>query len=138
MEDVRCPTREEILAAKDLKQEYVPVPEWGGRVLVRELTGAERDEYEQSLMDTKKVGRNTIVKPNFFNAKARMVVKCLIDEEGKRLFSDRDAGVLGTKGGSVLSRLVDIIQRLSGMTQEDIEELEKNSESGQSEDSLSD
>ena len=45
-------TRDEILGADDLKTESVKVPEWGGTVLVRELTGAERDEWEASVVKT--------------------------------------------------------------------------------------
>ena len=44
--------REAILAAEDLPRELVEVPEWGGAVYVRALTGAERDQFEAS-----KIGR---------------------------------------------------------------------------------
>ncbi len=38
-------TGEEILGADDLPTEVVPVPEWDGTVIVRTLTGAERDHW---------------------------------------------------------------------------------------------
>ena len=39
-----------ILAAEDLKTETVAVPEWGGEVRVRTLTGTERDAFESGLV----------------------------------------------------------------------------------------
>jgi hypothetical protein len=39
-------TRDSILNAKDLKKELVKVPEWGGEVYVRCMTGSERDAFE--------------------------------------------------------------------------------------------
>ena len=39
-------TRDEILESEDLATETVSVPEWGGSVIVRALTGTERDAYE--------------------------------------------------------------------------------------------
>ena len=41
--------RETILNANDIKTEEVNVPEWGGVVLVKSLTGSEKDKYEQSI-----------------------------------------------------------------------------------------
>ena len=42
-------TRDQILAVSDIQTEEVHVPEWGGTVLVRGLTGAERDEFEAGM-----------------------------------------------------------------------------------------
>jgi len=44
-------TRDAILEAQDLQHEEVYIPEWGGSVRVRTLTGAERDAFEQSIVD---------------------------------------------------------------------------------------
>jgi hypothetical protein len=41
-------TRDAILQAPDLQGEDVAVPEWGGTVRVRGLSGAQRDAYEAS------------------------------------------------------------------------------------------
>jgi len=42
------------------------------------------------------------------------------------LFADADALELGQKSAAALVRVVDVARRLSGMTDEDVEELEKN------------
>ena len=121
-----------------LKQEVVEVPEWGGIVRVRELTADERDEYEQSLMEARRFGKKIEVKPNFKSAKAKIVCKCIIDEAGNRMLADKDVLWVGKKSSAVLNRLADVIQRLSGMMEKDLEDLEGNSGTGQSEDSSSD
>ena len=41
--------RAAILEAKDIPTETVPVPEWGGDVIVRGLTGDELDDYQGSI-----------------------------------------------------------------------------------------
>lgn len=45
-------TREAILSADDLPAETVDVPEWGGKVRIRTMTGSERDAFESSLIGT--------------------------------------------------------------------------------------
>ena len=42
-------SKEAILAADDLPREKVNVPEWGGEVLVRTMSGTDRDAFEASL-----------------------------------------------------------------------------------------
>ena len=123
-------SKEQVLGADDLKKESVSCPEWGGDLLVREPTAMEWDNYEQSLTQTEEVGKRIVVKGNFGNAKARLVVRCAIDESGKRLFTDEDADALGQKSATAIGRLFDVIERLGGVSQRAKERLEKNSEGG--------
>ncbi len=121
--------RDAILQAEDLQYEDVYVEEWGGAVRVRTLTGAERDAFEQSIVEQR--GKNT--KMNLRNIRAKLVALTVVDEDGQRLFSDKDARLLGEKSASALDKIFDVAQRLSGLRDEDVEELAKNSESDQSE-----
>ena len=116
-------TRDQILAAQDLKTEEVKVPEWGGSVRVRSLDGAERDEFEQQMLETR--GANTRV--NMRNSRARLVAASVVDEQGKTLFTPADVEKLGGKSAKALNRVFEVAQRLSGLTREDVEELAKNS-----------
>lgn len=125
-------TRDAILEAHDLPHEDVAVPEWGGTVRVRGLTGAERDAFEASVVGDR--GKTM----NMRNLRARLVAITIVDEDGKRLFSDADVVALGSKSGAALDRLFSVAQRLSGITHGDIEALEKNSDSDQSDGSTSD
>ncbi len=107
--------------ARQLPREEVPVPEWGGSVLVRKLQAAERDEFEQWVANCRKAGG---VAPN---VRARLVARALIDEEGQPLFGEADVALLGEKDADVLDRLFDVVQRISGMGLKAVEEAEKNS-----------
>lgn len=128
-------TRDQILAADDLPRELVEVPEWGGAVLVRTLTGAERDQFEAQVVEMR--GRK-IKSLNMANLRARLVSLCVVDEKGERLFTDADVKALGGKSAAALQRVFDVASRLSGLGEEDIEELEKNLDAGRNGDSGSD
>ena len=108
-----------IFAAKDIKIQLVSVPEWGGDVLVRGLTGHERDRFESTILDQR--GKKT--KIDLSNARARLVAMALIDNDGKLLFSDDEVGILGTKSAAALDRIYDVAAALSGISDEDIDEL---------------
>lgn len=114
--------REAILAVSDIQTEDVDVPEWGGTVRVKGLTGTERDAFEQSCVSG--TGKKATFKMN--NIRARLVAKTAIDENGALIFQEADVEVLGQKSGAALDRVFTVAQRLSGLTKEDIEELEKN------------
>jgi len=130
--------RDAILAAEDLPQEYVETPEWGGGVWIRCLTAAERDAFEAQQIQARVEGRKVTVTPDLQNAKARLVVRCIVDEAGKRLFADKDAVALGAKSAAVVDRLYTAARRLSGMAREDdLAELIKNSDADRTGDSSS-
>lgn len=123
-------SREAILRAEDLPREEVSVPEWGGSVLVRTLTGAERDRYEADIYDLKqKRGRASEVGFKD-NLRAKLVALAACDERGQRLFSDADVRALGAKSAKALERVWNVARRLAGLSGEDVEELEKNSAGG--------
>ena len=115
-------TREQILKADDLPTEDVEVPEWGGVVRVRALTGAERDALEAAVLDVR--GKN--VRVRLENARALIVAMSVVDEDGNRLFSDKDVKALGQKSAAALDRVASVAMRLAGLTKEDLEELTKN------------
>jgi len=115
-------SRDQILTAADGQSERVMVPEWGGEVIVRALTGAERDAFEAAL--TERRGRRVEVRLE--NVRARLVAMCAIDEQGGALFYPSDVELLGQKSAAALQRVFEVCQRLSGLTDQDVEELAKN------------
>lgn len=115
-------SREAILNVSDIKTEEVPVPEWGGVVLVKGLTGEQRNDYEMSLIQGK--GKNRDV--NMKNAVAKLVGLSIVDEDGKRIFTDADVEALGKKSGAALSRVQAVASKLSGLSDGDMDELTKN------------
>lgn len=119
-------TREQILEVVDLQQETVAVPEWGGEVMVRGLTGTERDAFEQDIVQLKRDGKRTSTEMDLHNVRAKLCVRCIVDENGERLFGDVDMEALGRKSATALSRVFEAAQRLSGLSDQDVEELAKN------------
>lgn len=115
--------KESILAAEDLRTEEVQVPEWGGSVYVRTLTGKERDAWEATLLDG--TGRNRRVKLD--NIRASLAAATICDAQGKQLFGPEDVAALGEKSALALDRVFEVAQRLNGLTGEDVEELVGNS-----------
>lgn len=124
-------SRDAILAVNDVQYEDVPVSEWGGTVRVKSLTGKERDALEASMI----VGKGKNANVNLNNLRAKLVARSIVDENGARIFSDDDITALGAKSAAALTRVYEVAQRLSGITQEDVDELTKNSETAPSDDS---
>jgi len=122
--------RDDILKAKDIDIQTIRVPEWGGDVGVKGLTGTERDKFEQSILDGKKVNLNSV--------RAKLCAAVICDEKGKRLFTDADVLELGKKSAKALNRIFEKAQEMNGLGPDDVEDLAKNSGVGQSDDSISD
>ena len=115
-------TKDQIFEAKDLVIEKVEVPEWGGDVFVRGMTGTERDSFESSVIDI----RGSSQKVNMSNIRAKLVSLSVCDEKGNRIFEDSDIIELGKKSAFALQRIFDVAQRLSGLSKEEMKALEKN------------
>lgn len=116
-------TKEQIINADDLKTEVVPVPEWGGEVIVRTMTGAAKDAYECSIIEFEG-GKAT---QNLQNIRAKLLAATLVDEAGNLLFSDKEVTTLGKKSAAALDRVFAVAQRLNAVTQQDLEALAKKS-----------
>jgi hypothetical protein len=110
--------RENILAADDLPREKVATDEWAPSgvpfVYVRGLTAAERDDYEQSLTERGPDG-TVRAKVRQQNLRAGFVARVIVDENGERVFTDKDVDALGGKNASVIDRIWDRARELSGM-----------------------
>jgi hypothetical protein len=123
-----------ILAADDLKSAEVPVPEWGGIVRVRMMTGTDRDALEQSMVLFNEDGTR---KPNVANYKAKLVAFTLVDEQGKRMFADDEIAHVAAKSAAVIDRIFEAAQKLNGWGEVALAEAGKNSVAGLSEGSTS-
>jgi hypothetical protein len=118
--------REQILAsAPVLEREAITIKEWGGKFYVREFTGMERDAWEQAIVE------------NRHNARAITVARCLVDEQGSRVFKDEDADSLALQSARILSRIADKARKLNKLGGDDVEIEKGNSEPGQVDSSTS-
>ena len=119
-------TRDAIFAANDLPTEVVPVPEWGGEgatLTVRRLTAAEF------------LALLAKVKADPDRAYAYWLVFTVVDDAGKRLFTEADAEALAGKSMQVIQRLFDAADRLNPTPKKDV--AAKNSQATHSDDSSS-
>lgn len=117
-------SKEAIFGADDRRYELVEVPEWGGTVRLRSLTGEERDRYEAGTF--KQVGNKQV--RDLRNIRARLVVLSVVDEQGAPMFDQNDVAALSRRSAAALDRLFEAACRLSGLSEDDVADLEGNSD----------
>ena len=117
-------SKAEILSAADLKTETIEVPEWGGAIIVRTMTGADRAAFQEAIGSTDAAGNR---QTNLHNILAKLCAITLVDEVGNRLFDESDIDLLAGKNGMVLDRVSAVVLRLNGMAADSLGEAEKNS-----------
>ena len=123
-------TKEEIISVVDISTEIVEVPEWGGAVAVREMTGLERDSFEQAMVKVAADGKR---EADLTNMRAKLCAACIVDQAtGDRLFSDADLQQLANKSAVALDRVFKAAQSINGMSADSVEDAAKNSPPAQS------
>jgi hypothetical protein len=105
-------TKDQIFESSDLKSVEVEVPEWGGSVLVRTMTGADRDAFETSMVTINPDGTRT---PEMKNLRAKLVALTVVDDANNRLFDVSDIPRLATKSSAALERVFDVAQKINGL-----------------------
>lgn len=131
--------KQDFLKGDELQKEKVVFDD-GSYVFVREMTGYERNMWEQSMYTKTKgpKGREDF-HSNLENYQAKLAVCTICDENGELIFDFSDYKELSKKiSAARLNKIVDVSYRLSRITEEDQEEMVKNSEGGQSNNSTSD
>lgn len=109
-------SRDAILGVTDLKPVRVEVPEWGGVVFVRPLSGAERDSLEAESVGAQGAAR-------VVGIRGRLAARTICDESGGRLFKDEDAPALGAKNAAALDRIVEAATKLNGLAPAEVQAL---------------
>jgi hypothetical protein len=112
-------TRDAILRVTDLQQKAVDVPEWGGQVLVRELTASEVEKIGFDMAD----GDGNVDKRRARGMMSRVVAWATIDQNGKRIFSEADVDALGQKSFKPVQRIANAVMQMSGMGAADEDDL---------------
>ncbi len=109
--------RAKLLTPIAVKSERVDLPEFGEGeyVMIHGLTAREYNRYQASLlnrefgMDRRKV----------LEQKERLLVRCIRDDEGSRIFSDEDVEALGEWPAEIQERVHEVALRLCGRMTED-------------------
>ena len=114
-------SREEILGASDIEVREIEVPEWGGTVLVRELTTTEVENF--SIRTSNPHGELDISKMP--GLRAEVVSWALVDEDGKQLMHKKDAEALQKRSHRIIDRLFNAILVMSDLREPDESEGEK-------------
>lgn len=117
-------SKKAILEAKDIKTKEVDVPEWGGSVCIRVISGADRDVFEQAYSEKKMDAFRT-----------RFLVLTICDEAGERIFTNEEVEALNKKSSKVLNKLFDEAWEFNAFTPAAVEALGNDSPSDQSDSS---
>lgn len=116
--------RDEILAKDDLPMEAVDCPEWtANKLFVRAMSGKQRAKVE-NLINSRKSDDKSLKDSS--GLREMLTCYCLCDEAGVRVFEDKDIDALGNKSGKVLDRIAMIAMTFNKLTEESLEEEEKN------------
>jgi hypothetical protein len=99
-------------------------------VYVRQMTGRERDHFEQSLIKENKNVEGGYEK-SLEDFRAKLSVCTVCDAEGKLIFQQNDYSVLSqSMSAARLEKIVNVAQKLNKISEEDKEGLVKNFEAG--------
>lgn len=121
----------ELTAKAKLREEEVHVGDVGP-LLVRELSGGDRDAYELSVL----VKKGKDYETNLKDVRAKLIQRSLIDPDtDKPMYGPDELAELNALPASIMTALFDACQRLNRFTKDDIEDLAKNSEGDPSDDS---
>lgn len=111
----------------------------GEFVYVRQMTGRERDNFEGSLLKKVTKGNEITYESSLVDFRAKLAVNTLCDKDGKSLLRPDDYETLSTNiSAAKLAHIVDEAQKLNKISEEDKEDMVKNSDGGQAADSSSD
>jgi hypothetical protein len=133
-------TREDLLKKDNLEVVEVDLGD-NVVVFVRQMTGHERDAFEQSLLVKKRdsKGNVTSIEQATEDFRAKLAVQTVCDESGALLFKRDDYLRLSMNiSAAKLEKIIDVAQKINGIGEKDREELIKNSEVGQADNSSSD
>lgn len=86
-------------------------PQLVGDVIVRGMGGKELSLFNESLFHGSGKKRRVVTT----NIQARMAVRCVVDADGVRMFTDEDAEWLGDLRADALAVIFKEIQQLSGL-----------------------
>lgn len=123
-QDRKVLSKKELLAtAGQFRRRWVDHPNGGG-VYVREMTAAERDRYEQWVMDVKFDDRGSFTgRPILEHARAKLCVLTMVDEANERYFADDELESLEQLGAAFVNDCFEAAQKLNGLTRQDMDEL---------------
>ena len=98
-------SRDDILKCIDERFKDVEVPEWGGTVRVRSLTGAQRSKLITSSKDA-----------TVEDWIERLVAATVCDDKGEPIFTHEDVKELKNKNSAALNRVFEVADDLNAVS----------------------
>lgn len=128
------------LLQKEVLERVKVVFDNGEFVFVKQMTGHERDNWEQTLVQEVKDAKGGITyERSLGDFRAKLAVATVCDEDGKATFLPEDYTLLSRNmSAKRLEKIVNVAQKLNAISEEDKEALVKNSVVGQADNSNSD
>jgi hypothetical protein len=115
-------TRDQFIGASPRTFRNVEV-EGLGKVRIRSITELERAKMEAPNY-TKK---GTINLDKLGDARCRLIVAAVVDGEGNPILTNNDVQFLRNKDSKIINQLAEAIGEHCGISEKDMEEIEKNS-----------
>ena len=109
-------TLDQIKNADDVKTLQVDIPEWGGHVTVKGMTGRLRSNLEQKVNSNAPHG----------DVKMMVVLSCTLDDKGDLLFSKDDKKWLVEKAAGPIEKIFESVCKLSGISDSAVDDAEGN------------
>tara|TARA_R110002012_G_scaffold120651_1_gene270058 strand:+ start:13669 stop:14010 length:342 start_codon:yes stop_codon:yes gene_type:complete len=109
-------TLDEIKSVDDIKTQTVQVPEWGGELLVKSMSGRLRSNLEQKVSSNAPHG----------DVKMMIVTACCVKDDGTPMFSTSDKKWLAEKAAAPLETIFEAACKMSGIGIDAAEEAEGN------------
>lgn len=125
-------TREDLLIRDNL--EIVEVDLDDSIVYVRQMTGHERDAFEQSLIIKRKDSKGNLIGVDQATEdfRAKLAVQVVCDANGNLLFKPTDYLKLSANiSAKKLEKIINVAQEINAISDKDKEDLVKNSEAVQ-------
>lgn len=106
-------TKDSFLQACTPKVHQLEVEGLDEPLVIRVLTGSELDRLESAIADPSDPLRK--------NMRCTIAAWVIVDDDGKRMFSDADLDQVGGLSGGVLQAVMDAALDHSGLTSDDID-----------------
>lgn len=128
-------SRNQILEAKDIKTKDIEVKEWGGTIRIKQLSAKEYNDITMNMVNIRKMAakqlsfkkdenlEDAINELAIKNKKILLIIKSVVDENMKPLFTEADMELLYQKNTNVIDRIIAEIEELNA---DSIEETKKN------------
>ena len=116
---------------RPVKRTFHEVETSRGVVRLRSVTERERAKFEADTLD--KSGKGT--KRGLVSMKPRLIILCAVDDQGDPILNQGDIDSLLDMDSQTINQLADVCQQLVGITESDVEDMEKNYETSPGDDS---